>query len=336
VKRTSLIVLASVAGALLDGAGKAHAGAECPPAVALSADPDLARSIADGLLERGVTMAGADCSPTRAAPLQAKVRRQGGALLLTLSDRYGRASTRRVQSPATVAALIASFAREDLSAPALEPPTPTPTPVAAHRTPIPAESSSDNGAVSPNGGAVLEAHLDRSARREPLSLIGRAEAGFSSDRSLWVGASASGCYRLGDFCLGSSARFQTVAHEQDTAFEPHRVAFELLAHAELGLDFGGFKVRPSVGLGGAWTRTLPDDGAPVGRRDRYPPAPVEFGLERLEPRARADLGIATAVSDGLALELSIGADLTADLSAGAPRNVTALYGLGLGLRWGEP
>lgn len=188
------------------------------------------------LRERGVR----DASTRGCQPVVADVTPRGASLQVTLTDADGRHDVRHVTDAGTAAAVIESWARSDLEAELLRPrAAPPPTPV-----------------VAPAATASVSEHP------APAVALGLMALGaYASDGSVWLDTALAGCRELGPLCVGGLARasFDTIAAGESEQLGTNRVAVELLAIAEVPVDLGRFTLRPGIGVGGGWMRSVEDE-----------------------------------------------------------------------------
>lgn len=206
----------------------------CPPAVALDGDADLVVVVSKLLVADGYEGAGPACPAERAS-----VARVGERVVVAIADTDGRRVLRTVDDVATAATLIESFATET---------TTTAVP------PVVAVAVADS--EEPTHRVVGRAEP---ALRTVYGVDG--ETAFAADRSLWIGARASACMRVGRWCVGAATRFMhdtEVAGAAESA-EVSRMGIDLLVGGQLRVDRGRWTVAPSAYVGLGWLRTTPED-----------------------------------------------------------------------------
>jgi hypothetical protein len=194
---TTLFVVASSSVARAD---------ECRATAVLDGDGVLVDTIDSTLRERGIaTKATAACPTTTAL-----VERRDNAIAVTITDPYGRRSTRTLEDVDAAASLIETWARQDMNASALV------------------------GWIEPAQPAMVDApRIDavttRAATphervRDPLTLAVAGETSLGFDGTPWLGARATACVRVGPVCAGANARI--LSNES-------RRSIDLLAGVEL-------------------------------------------------------------------------------------------------------
>ena len=125
---------------------------------------------------------------------------------------------------------------------------------------------------------------------------------IEADASVWYGASATGCLRIGAVCAGGRARIARdggIAGPSANAGGGSRTASELLAAVALPVASPRLTVTPLLALGAAWTRT---EAAPRADTDRLD----DLGL-------RAEVALAAGLA--LGRRWSIGGEIGASVVA---------------------
>jgi hypothetical protein len=230
-----------------------------------------------------------------------------------------------VATPETVASLIESWVRTDLTAPAF--------------APIPRIERS-TARAEPDPGVALVRPTPEGA--EPsLSLDAALLGAVASDGNFWAGASVGALFRAGGFYVGPSARILTERTGENSAEpEPKRIDAELLANAELPVQAGELIVRPGFGLGLAWHHTRWETGeGPNDPADQTPPGMESHASDdTLGPRADLHVTVSAPLRAGFLIDFSAAVDLAplaniGDAPAGKPPEPWTWIALGLGLRW---
>lgn len=164
---------------------------ECRVTAVLDGDSALVDAIDSTLRERGIaTKATAACPTTTAL-----VERRDNAIAVTVTDPYGRRSTRMIEDASAAATLIESWARQDMNASALVGWTEAPAPRLAP-------------SAMPSIDAVSTvAKPNRTRERDPLTLAVATEASVGFDGSKWLGARAHACVRIGPVCASATGRY---------------------------------------------------------------------------------------------------------------------------------
>ena len=135
------------------------------------------------------------------APVVVRVERAGEHIRLWIVDGDGRRGERSVRDLATAVAIVESWTLHEIAAPV------APAVEAARRAePTPAASV----AIEPVASAVPRWGIG----------VGFASA-YGADGSAWLGASVSGCVRVGPLCLGALLRAASDGSDSaDASFEP--------------------------------------------------------------------------------------------------------------------
>jgi hypothetical protein len=160
---------------------------ECRVTAVLDGDGALVDAIDSTLRERGIsTKATAACPTTTAL-----VERRDNAIAVTVTDPYGRRSTRMIEDASAAARLIESWARQDMNASAL---------VGWTEAPAAGPSSTIDPRIDAAATPV------RTSQRDPLTLAIAGETSLDSDGTPWFGARVNVCVRLGPLCASATAR----------------------------------------------------------------------------------------------------------------------------------
>jgi hypothetical protein len=177
-----------IALALLLAASHARAE-ECRATAVLEGDAALVDSIEGALQRRGVeTRAIASCPATTA-----RLDRRGAQIAVKVIDPAGRTSERIFVDTDAAAALIASWARQDMSSSLL-------LGFVVPDAPAPAVAETTARVDAPASRAR------RSRDRLTFAAAGESSVDFT-DGKQWLGARATACVRLGPTCLGGVARY---------------------------------------------------------------------------------------------------------------------------------
>ncbi len=302
--------------------------AACGPAALLVGPPGLTQAVAASLARSGIaTREAPGCAPVRV-----RLDRRDGAIDLSIDDGYGRHSERRVGSADTVAALVESWARADLADDLLVR-GPASDTIAAPAAPLALAATA----------APAAAPAPAPSRRFGVGVAG--ESSIASDATLWLGASAGGCARVGPLCAGALARLGadqglSGASRQRGA---SRLGFDVLMAASVPLSLGPVALAPGAGVGVGWLRSrAPATDAGVGGAGR---GEQEGDSENDSGGLRAEVSMAVLVPLGRELSLSLiaAADIAPLARASqmqsddaVPREPWAYLRLGAGLRWGTP
>jgi hypothetical protein len=298
-------VISAALGAVLGGGGVALAAGFGLPLKIVGA-PSLVADVERALGAGGIgwaTKPQEDAVVVRLFP-------DAGGIRVSLRDPDGRSTERVVATAEIAAALIESWAHPDLTSPLLAAREPEPPPA------VPGPLASEPAAkVLPADGSVV-----RTAPALPLitrvrpSGYAAFETGWASDRSLWMGARAGMCLRLGPACVGLAGRFaaRTDAGLSDRPFnkekrssEIRRTMYDGLLTAELPVAIGRPTLRlgAGAGLGILATQGPLDDHESRGDDDR------QGSLSRLGVRVEARAVLAIPL--GAALSIDIGVAATA-------------------------
>jgi hypothetical protein len=243
--------------------------------------------------------------------MHVEVAPQAGALVVDVTDAFGRRSQRRVARVAEVVSLIESWARPDLNADLLTGfEVERTAPAVATLVPPPAGPARDRASVALIGDGLLDV-----------------------DAAGWAGATLAACVRLGPLCVGASGRyranFRTPARREVGAL----ATLELPFHATV-------VVTPGVGVGVARLATAGGgDGNGEGQQQQDQQEPeTSWGL-----RLEAHVALAVPLARWASVELVTAGELAPFAAAGQRQNDVTLPGeprgalrVGLGLRIGRP
>jgi hypothetical protein len=294
----------------------ARAASACQPAASVVGDDDaLVVEVRALLALRGVVEAQEEGCPWVVARLAASP----AGLEVIVKDSFGRGETKVVSDAVIAATIIESWTRADLEDPLLvghEPPPPKPAPVAANKAPASAPYDYDD----PGAAARLMLFTSQGA-----------------DGSLWLDPELSGCVRLGAWCVGGAlrGRFDLRQGGDSEPLDTSRVGVDVSALVERPVRLGELALIPGVGVGAGWLRS-----SFVGEEAGGRPIDVDSAGLRLEAR----LGLAYELDDDVSVELMVRfasspvAHTTSYLDEGfeVAGEPAWLFGLGLGLRYGEP
>lgn len=267
------------------------------------------------LARQGVDLRSAD-DDSGCAPLVARLERRGASLDLRLVDARGQVTVREVSSATVAAALVESWARIDLVAQLLDPPTP-PIPVAPKKLhAVPVRAVQESIAEEPGGtpriftaapdDEVIDGDLELPAA---YALEAGPELGFAGDGSLWLGAAARARLHLDPVEPLVLVRVTHSRFQLDAAKSPaSRLGVDLLLGVELPLEIAPLEVRPGVGFGAGFLDTARSEVALPECSTTCDVAPlIPDGLERSSfgLRAEAHVAAALALSSSFGLELQI-------------------------------
>ena len=272
------------------------AAADCPPAAVPMGDPALVKSVSERLTANGVlTTAPANCPAVRV-----HLERRGDQLHLRVADGYQRSGEREVQDVATAAAVIESWTVQEIEAGSM-----------------PAESIA---APAPVVSAAA-----------PAFGIGAAvRSAVTEQSSTWMGATVSGCARVGWACVGATLGFaKDIEATGATSSDDHHVSqLDARAMAEIPRSLGGFVVSPGVSLGYGWQRIT---------SQHYDMHMMPFTVVDSSHALRG--GLQLRVARSVSRRISIFTELTADRSlarSGLTAGPHSWFGLSVGARFGSP
>lgn len=207
----------------------------CPPAAAITGDPDVVRAIETVLQARGVDIG----SPTTDAAFAAACPRVAaevriaptGWLEVSVTDGDGRQTRRIAEDIAAAATVIESWARRDLLDPLIAP-------------------RGVLAVMSFEAATLASATVPRESRSQ-FSLSGGAEAGMSNDGALWTGLRVRGCVSVSTICIGGTLQLgiDTQARGASKTLETARTAMALTVTAERPLRHGSVVLSPGIGVG---------------------------------------------------------------------------------------
>lgn len=212
------VIRAAVVLALVSaGLGVARA-APCRATAVLGGDGELVTQVGEALARRGIATSETANCPSALARLEQRDR----AVVVTVTDPDGRRSERTFADVEATAALIESWARQDLNASALLGFAPA--------------AASEPGAVT--------AMLAAPPPHERLAIAAAFETSVAFAGTTWLGARASACVRVGPLCAGATTRFLANGDHHST---------DVLAGVELPIALGARAwLVPGVAAGGGW------------------------------------------------------------------------------------
>ena len=272
------------------------AAADCPPAAVPMGDPALVKGVSERLAANGVlTTAPANCPVVRV-----HLEWRGDQLHLRVADGYQRRGERVVQDPATAAAVIESWTLQEIEAGSM-----------------PAESL-----AAPAPAVVATA---------PSFGMGAAfRSAVTEQSSTWLGATVSGCARVGWACVGATLGFakDIEATGATSSGDHHLSQLDARATAELPRTLAGFVVSPGLSLGYGWQRITSQ------HLDMH-----MMPIEQVDSSHALRAGLQLRVARSVAQRISIFTELTADRSlarSGLTAGPHSWFGLSVGARYGLP
>ena len=282
-----------------------RAGADegpCPASAVVTGDGELVRQARADLSRRGVV----EQAPAGCRSVRATIQRRGENIRVAVEDGYGRRSEREVRDLATATALVESWTRQEV--------------VVAMLPSEPAEKS-----AAPPPVVVMTAAPAAAGVAGGLALA--FESSRATDGSTWLGASLSGCARLGRVCAGGVLRGAVDSGWSGELAAHSRRGADLLATAELPLNVGGFTLAPGLAVGMGWLQV-----------DELGPHHDQSG-DTGGVRAGALVGLSRALAGGFSIGLSLSADRwlaggDATVEGGDRLAPTGQLRAGLGLRYG--
>lgn len=194
--------------------------APCRATVVLDGDGDLVAQVGAALARRDVaTRATASC-PAASARLEQRER----SVVVTVTDPDGRRSERTLADVDATAALIESWARQDLNANAL--------------------LGFEAAVVVAEPPVAVKAIVVAPPPAERAALSAAFETSFAFAGTTWLGARASACVDIGPVCAGATARFLANGDHHST---------DVLAGLELPISVGArVRIIPGLAAGGGW------------------------------------------------------------------------------------
>jgi hypothetical protein len=268
--------------------GTSTARAQCKPAAVPQGDPELVLSLRQRLAANGI-----DTQPPASCPaVRVQVAQRGQQVHLRVTDAFERLGEREVQDVATAAAIIESWTVQEIDTGSLPM---APAPIAA----------------TPQFG------------------VGAAfRTAMTEQSSTWMGATVSGCARLGWSCIGATLGIAKDIEATGTPDDHQLWQLDTRATAEVPRSLAGFTISPGLSVG--------------------------YGLQRItsqhldahmQPFTQTDSshalrgGIQLRISRAVAQRISIFTELTADRSlarSGVIAGPATWFGLSLGARFGSP
>jgi hypothetical protein len=222
---------------LVLASSRAAGAAPCPVTAVLDGDAALVEPIDAELVRRGIATTPSESCPVAKAHVERRDDR--AAITVTVVDPSGRRSERTLADPDAAAALIESWARQDMNAAALlgwlEPEVPAPE----------AERQIDIGA--PN----VRASTHPSRTRDPVTLSASAESARAFNATTYIGGRVSACGQIGPVCAGVTGRI--LAGDSRTTYDalvtidaPFEVASRTVVLVGAGAGPGWFHAPRSV------------------------------------------------------------------------------------------
>ncbi len=272
----------------------------CQPAVVLVGDPAATAAISAALATHGVAPPLEGCPYARA-----EVAQVDDALVLAIVDYVGRRSERRVGDAVVAASVIESFA---MTSGELTWTTPS----------LPAISRDSEQPM------VLTRRTEPAAARGAIGVA--LESSAATDGSVWFGARARGCVRIGRTCVGGELRIARDAELRGAGAQTlsTRTAADLLVLLDVPLALHRISVTPGIGLGVGWMRVRSDSDAAA-----FPMSGESLDVDAGGIRANVHLGLAVPLRRGLAVTLGASVDV-------APFAHAARYVMDGGELAGEP
>jgi len=211
----------------ITGSAATASSAICPDVAEVAGDERLVSELGALLTARGLELHAPEGCPRVVVLVEPSTR----GVDATIVDRAGRLARRSASDLRTLAAIVDSWAREDLGATLLVGHAPPPTPVerVTAEAPPPEPSTWHVGAA----GVVLGA----------------------SDASVWVGGELGAGVDAGPVRLGVLARLQADtggADGESPGKDADRFGLDVLVTAELPIALGAFTLRPALGAGVGW------------------------------------------------------------------------------------
>jgi hypothetical protein len=312
--------LAALAAAALGLAAARPASAEpdCAPRVQVSGDPALAGPIIALLRQRGVPVE----PPSACGTLTAVLTASGERLRVTIVDADGRTVERMAEDASAAATAIESWARRDVSAPLL----------AARVVP-------PSGAQTLDRDAPPEPAVPPQREQRVVEVGAAVEAGRDSGDTMWRGARAQACVRLGPVCAGGMVRYAADTHSGEANIrDTRRFAVDALAAAEVPLRLGRVTLVPGAAVGLTALRAIrrSGDDEQIDRFDLATRAGLGAGFRVTGAWSlRADLALSYAPFGPALLHEITSGDDTADQNDAPPLAGFAVQGwLGVGLTYG--
>ena len=225
-------------------AGQAQADSPCKPSARVSGEPELVRSVVALLAKRGISAsASGKCKPVAAVLASDNERTR-----VTITDPDGRIVERVADDVEGAATAIESWVRRDVSDPLL----------AARAMPALPEPAP---ALLPATEQLTEP--DKSFDTPRFELTAAALSGIGSDGSLWIGAQAQGCGRIGPLCIGVHIRVGTDTEEfgDSAKIANERRSLDFMLYADAPWQRGRLTLSPGIAIGQSSIsveRDLPD------------------------------------------------------------------------------
>ena len=271
--------------------------ADCPPAAVPMGDPALVKSVSEQLDANGIVTD----APEHCPAVRVHLERRGEQLHLKVADGYQRQGEREVQDVATAAAIIESWTLQEVEAGSM-----------------PADSVASPAPVSP----VVPA---------PSFGIGAAfRSAMTEQSSTWMGATVSGCARIGWVCVGVTIGFaKDIEATGATSTDDHHLSqLDTRAMVEVPRSLAGFVVSPGLSIGYGWQRVSSQ------HLDMHM---MPFTV--VEPSHALRAGLQLRVARAVSQRVSIFTELAADRSlarSGLTAGPHSWFGLSVGARFGSP
>lgn len=318
---------------------RAFAGApnECPSGVVLTGTAAIVEEVGARLEARGLA--------TQAAPVDAVAQpravgspacpRATATLLLRensisveLTQSDGSVARREVSDASTAASLVEAWVNHALWGAALKP----------------AWSEVAEAPTAARDSAPL---LDVSVAPEPPSFVlsGRLGVAYGGDETLWTSAVVSGCGRLGPVCLGFQVRgaFDPGISGESDDTRAQRGGIDGLATLDLPVTAGAITLRPGIGVGAEWVRTVRRADSQQEGESQIQGGElvsVDAAGMRLAASFRIEVPLSTSVAfdGGVSIETSPVGDTDRSTESGVELPGTTRWQLGpsVGLQFGVP
>jgi hypothetical protein len=281
----------------------AYAGT-CPPAVALTGEPELVSAVRDQLDARGIAAETPSCPAVRA-----RVERRGPLVVVGIDRSDGPVIERAVSEPATAATVIESWTRRDVAAPLL----------AARAVPV---EIAERAAPAP------------AAAVQGIQLFAAEETSLASDRTVWEGMQIGACIMIGPICAAARVHGGTVIAWPAGWSAFSRKGAEVYAGIDVPITMGSTRLTLgfAAGYGSMFTRHH-GDGERIGIEISGPRAEVHAALSLpLTAHIAIDLSATGALTQATGMETH-GPD-SPDPSITFPDEPRALLRFALGVRYG--
>jgi hypothetical protein len=273
------------------------AAADCPPVAVPMGDPALVKSVSERLSANGVLTT----APENCPAVRVHLERRGDQLHLRVADGYQRRGEREVQDVATAAAIIESWTLQEIEAGSM------PAESIAVAAPVPLAPSSPAFGI---GAAFRSAVTEQS--------------------STWMGATVSGCARIGWACVGATIGVakDIEATGASSTDDHHLLQLDSRATAEVPRSLAGFVVSPGLSLGYGWQRISST------HLDTH-----MMPFTQIDSSHALRAGLQLRVGRAMSQRMSIFTELAADRSlarSGLTAGPHSWIGLSVGARFGSP